>query len=194
MISNPAKADTDGDGFNDRTERDCGTNPKYPNIRANVVNYLFNNDEYLSADFVNQYRDDWWLRLRIYGGNVLGNFKVSYVNDYKKALLSFMQTYNEATCEAMLLQQTIDCMEAIELDLIYYIADCIMTAQKVEEQITDYDILVADLNKCKEKIKGLEKLRDKLEEYETKPDNIGWQKEINEVVGDIKKYVKKKIT
>lgn len=194
MISNPAKADTDGDGFNDRTERDCGTDPKYPNIRANVVNYLFNNDEYLSADFVNQYRDDWWLRLRIYGGNVLGNFKVSYVNDYKKALLSFMQTYNEATCEAMLLQQTIDCMEAIELDLIYYIADCIMTAQKVEEQITDYDILVADLNKCKEKIKGLEKLRDKLEEYETKPDNIGWQKEINEVVGDIKKYVKKKIT
>ncbi len=189
MISNPAKADTDGDGFNDKTELDCGTDPQIQNIRANVVNKLIENDMYWSADFVNEYKNDWWLRARIYGGNVIGNFKVSYVNDYKKALLSFMTIYNEAAYEAMMLQQTIDCMEAIELDLIYYIADYIMAIQQVEEEITDYDILVADLKDCKEKTDRLGELRKKLLDYEKQPDNIGWQKELGEVKNDIYKLI-----
>lgn len=102
MMSNPIEKDTDKDGYNDKEERKNGTNPFYPDINKNDVDALFN-DYYLASVFADDYEDSYGTKFILQAGNLITNFKYSYVNDYRKALILYIQQYTGATYQDKLI-------------------------------------------------------------------------------------------
>lgn len=102
MMSNPIEKDTDKDGYNDKEERINGTNVFYPDINKNDVDALFN-DYYLASVFADDYEDSYGTKFVLQAGNLITNFKYSYVNDYRKALILYIQQYTGATYQDKLI-------------------------------------------------------------------------------------------
>lgn len=102
MMSNPIEKDTDKDGYTDKEERKNGTNPFYPDINKNDVDALFN-DYYLASVFADDYEDSYGTKFILQAGNLIINFKYSYVSDYRKALILYIQQYTGATYQDKLI-------------------------------------------------------------------------------------------
>ena len=102
MMSNPIEKDTDDDGYNDKEEMENGTNVFYPDINKMDVDSLFK-DYYLASVFADDYEDNYGTRFILQAGNLVTNFKYSYVNDYRKALILYIQQYTGATYQDKLI-------------------------------------------------------------------------------------------
>lgn len=96
MMSNPIDKDTDKDGYTDKEEKRNGTNAFYPDINKNDVDALFK-DYYLASVFADDYEENYETKFLLQVGNLITNFKYSYVNDYRKALILYIQQYTGAT-------------------------------------------------------------------------------------------------
>ena len=102
MMSNPIEKDTDKDGYNDKEERKNGTNVFCPDINKNDVDVLLN-DYYLASVFADDYEDNYGTKFILQAGNMITNFRYSYVNDYRKALILYIQQYTGATYQDKLI-------------------------------------------------------------------------------------------
>lgn len=94
--------DSNGDGYYDMEERKNCINVFYSDINKKDVDALFN-DYYLASVFADDYEDNYGTRFILQAGNLVTNFKYSYVNDYRKALILYIQQYTGATYQDKLI-------------------------------------------------------------------------------------------
>lgn len=143
MLSDPIKPDTDRDEMSDGEEREKGTNPFYPNASCSDVDSILNNDMYLASIFSQEYQNNFALRAQLCAGNLITNFKYSYVEDYRKTLLTYIQQYTQVTYNEI----TAQTVKEIELSTIY----------DISEDLTNYILAITDVaNESMEYAKALE--------------------------------------
>ena len=174
VYSDITNADTDGDSYNDKTEKTNGTNPKIKDISETDFNKLIvNNGRYMASQAAMDYLDSDFTKLKLLAGNFFYNGKYSYVNDYTMALINFINIYNETTLEGTIIKNSVDALQT----------DC----GKMVRSIV-FDILGSGVSttaeaseKTKELVDAVTELSKTLESALKKLDNMSWIKfkEIN---------------
>ena len=150
MMSKPADKDTDNDGYNDKEEKENGTNVFYPDIKKDDVNALFN-DCYLASVFADDYENDYGTRALLFTGNLFTNFKYSYVDDYRKALIMYIQQYTEATYQDKRLKFIKDIYDSSLFSMLEEGTNYLLSLSDVvveEKHIADYNELRKSVAEC----------------------------------------------
>ena len=105
--------DTDGDSLSDGLEKNLGTNLLFKDISEADYNAIVtNNGMYMSSLVAEDYVNGTWLKFQLAVGNAVLRFKVSYVEDYKMALIDFINAYNGTTIEQNALKKIADIYES----------------------------------------------------------------------------------
>lgn len=214
--SNPFNPDTDGDGYTDGEEKKKGTNINEYTVKENALNTLFNDGIYMATLFEDEYDASYFLQFQLAGGNFLGNGKVSYVKDYKIALLEFMQIYSEGTYEKSALDYAKEIYDdyisdAIE-DFVVMEATYISILKEANEysanakEIWNYKEQLIELKKDLEKVVDLNELmdidtklsKDILEQLDTYKSTLGklsdsTKNKLNSKIVISEKWVKKNL-
>ena len=141
--SNPSSEDTDGDGFSDYEEYQNETDPLAFTVSKKEIDYLFENNNFLSAYFTNEYKTDTNLQAKVLGGNMVGNLKLNCINDFKEALLTLYQIYVETTFEDKQIEYILDITNDEVSDFLSASYDIISTfAEIADETGKTYDIVI----------------------------------------------------
>lgn len=167
ISSNPADYDTDDDGISDGVEKEQGTNPNKYNVPAYNVDFLMNNEMYMSSLFSEDFLDNWGLQVQIYGGNIVGNFKFSVVNDYKKALLNFIQIYCESTYEEKaikymkeFIEEKLDSVESDYVEFALSVYEVTKNLNETGDVLNEFDKAIKDISDYREQKKSAESLEE----------------------------------
>ena len=167
MMSNPIEKDTDKDGYTDKEERKNGTNPFYPDINKNDVDALFN-DYYLASVFADDYEDSYGTKFILQAGNLITNFKYSYVNDYRKALILYIQQYTGATYQDKLTNAIKDIYDSSLFSMLEEGTNYILSFSDVLNQTKysiDYVAARQSVVDCCNKIASLRQTVASIENY-----------------------------
>lgn len=131
-ISDPFRADTDGDGYSDYEEiKEMKTDPNVVTVKDDKVQQLFNDGYYSATFFVNEYKSNAWLKVQIYGGNLLGNFELNYTTQFETAILEYMQIFSENAYEDASLEKMKKWYDE-------YVSDVIEDAYTMEKHILKF--------------------------------------------------------
>ena len=165
LISDPTQKDFDGDEIDDAEELSKGTNPLRFDALAIHVDYLFNNDIYTASMLSEDYLTNYWLQAQVRTGNLLSNWKLLHVNDYKKSLLNFIEIYNEETFEdnkvSFLKKMYESNLYECYMDLINYG----MILNELGLRTNEFAEIVEKLNYSKGRIESLEKTLSAIDDY-----------------------------
>lgn len=165
ILSDPTEDDFDGDGIIDSDEMKKGTNPFVFSASALDVDYLFNNNIYIASLFSEDYLDNWIMRGQLGLGNMLTNFKGSYVDDYKQALLKFIELYDDAVFEegkiAAIKDFYLENLSEITLELVNYA----LILDEVAYEMSGYVEALNLYKKSAERLVSLRKTLDTIDSY-----------------------------
>ena len=165
VLSDPANEDTDNDGISDYQEKNRGTDPFKYNVSAIHIDGILNNDLYVASIFSDEYVNNGQVRLQLGIGNFIGSGKITYVNDYKRALLEYIKIYNEDIYTDIKFKQLRDLygskINEIFLDIVNYQINLGSVAGDASELARASEIL----NSSKDAIKSLEKTLSTITEY-----------------------------
>lgn len=145
MMSKPADKDTDNDGYNDKEEKENGTNVFYPDIKKDDVKALFN-DCYLASVFADDYENDYETRALLQAGNLIFNFKYKYVDDYRKALIMYIKQYTEATYQDNLVETIKGTYESSLFGMLEEGTNYLLSFSEIAVQ-TEYSADIIELKK-----------------------------------------------
>lgn len=90
LISDMTSADGDNDNIDDATELKKGTDPLVADVMQTDLDWLTENNIYLSSIFSEDYKDSDWLSFRLHAGTFLFGSNASWVDDYEIALTKFI--------------------------------------------------------------------------------------------------------
>lgn len=182
VLSYPTEEDSDGDGILDSDETTRGTKPLVFDASAMDVDYLFNNNIYVASLFSEDYLDDWGLRTQLGLGNLVTNFKVSYVNDYKQALLQFIELYNTSVYEEAKLNMLKDLYQSNLNEFMLELVNYGLILDDVSYELSGYAQAVETLNKSTTAIKSLESTLKAIDNY---ADIVGFDDELIQTYANI---------
>ncbi|MBQ2744087.1 MAG: VWA domain-containing protein [Lachnospiraceae bacterium] len=167
ILSDPTEADFDEDGILDSAEKANKTNPFIYNASTIDVDYLFYDDIYIASMLGKDYLDDGVLRAQLGFGNLLLNGKGTYVNDYKQALLQFIELYNDAVFEegkvAAIKDMYMENLDEIMLELTNYA----LVLDDVAFELSGYAEAASLYEKSAEKLISLKNTLKTIEDYKS---------------------------
>lgn len=167
MNSNPIEIDTDKDGYDDKEERKNGTNAFYPDLKKSDVNALFN-DYYLASVFADDYEDNYGTKILLQAGNLITNFKYSYVDDYRKSLITYVQQYTDATYQDKLINSIKDIYDSSIFSMLEEGTNYLLSFSDVLNQTkysADYLTARQSVVDCCNRLRSLRKTIDCIDRY-----------------------------
>lgn len=165
VLSYPTESDSDNDGISDADERKKGTKPLVYDMSVSDIDHLFKNDIYVSSVFSNEYSNSLGLRFQLGLGNLITNFKLSYVNDYKKALLQYIEQYNAVTFEDAKLEIIKQMYNSNIKEVLVEIVNYELVLNDVAFELDGYAQAVSVAEKSAKKLVSLEKTLKSIKDY-----------------------------
>jgi hypothetical protein len=152
IISSPTSRDYDNDGITDPEEKDNGTDPFKADFKVSDVDWLTDDNIYLSSNMSNGYLSDTWLKIQLFSGNLIfGFFNIDYVDDYTIALSNYISVLNKTDLEN---DTSIIIVESVKQDYYSLIKDLSTyysiigeVAEKTAQYQTDLKNLEETLNR-----------------------------------------------
>lgn len=181
MMSNPIFSDTDFDGYTDLEEKMNGTNVFYPNANCYAVDTLLN-DTYVASIFADDYENDWWTKTQLFAGNLITNFKYSYVSDYRKVLLTYVQQYIDSSYEQLVFENTKLIETSKVKDEIEEITNYMLSFSDVVNESMEYSKAVAQMAQCNNKMISLGNTITQINSYSKL---VGWDDELRNTLLNI---------
>lgn len=158
IISSPTSKDYDNDGIADLEERDKGTDPFKADFKVADIDWLMDDDIYLSSNMSNDYLSDTWLKIQLFSGNLIfGFFNIDYVDDYTIALSNFISVLNKTDLEN---DTSVIIVESVKKDYYSLLKDLSTYSSIIGEIVTNTAQYQNDLVE-------LEKLLNKLAIFES---------------------------
>lgn len=153
--SDMEKVDTDGDSYNDKEEKNHGTNPKIKDIsEVDFNSIIVNNDNFSASQAAKDYiLDNNFIKMRLAVANFTKG-KFSYVKDYQIALIGFINAYNETTIEENMYKKFSDFYEADLNETIRSVLEVAGDATDTTGRLMKY---VKELKAAQEDLKNAEK-------------------------------------
>lgn len=176
ILSDMEDADTDGDSIKDGLEKNYGTNLNFKDLsESDYHRIVTNNGMYMAALTSEDYVNGTWLKFQLAVGNAVLRFKVSYVEDYKRALIDFINAYNQTTIQDNVARKV---AEIYESDANEVIKNCVSLLSSVKDgaeaagsvQVAELEKAVKKLASEQKKLKRLDwlKFKDTNAQYVTK--------------------------
>lgn len=170
IISDMEEPDSDLDGYDDLFERNNGMNPLIKNISENdYMSLVTNNERYITYQISEDFLSGSWLTFQLYAGNLVTRYRVSYVEDFKYALIEAISIYQDSVMiasEERALLESLEANHKIDFQKIYeflvLLKDELNILKTNQDEIEMFNDLKLQIASCNKKLTRYEKSLRKL--------------------------------